>query len=92
MALVAWDCWLAFWQSCIFKEANLIAACFLVIERRDYLLMATHEQGRWVFNPTDDHIIKGGTALVLMTSPDGLSTWRHYSRCAPWLKGKLSFS
>lgn len=43
----------------------------LVPKSRDYLLMATHENGQWVFNPTDNHIIKGGTALVLMTSPDG---------------------
>jgi len=43
----------------------------LVPKSRDYLLMATHEQGQWVFNPTDDYIIKGGTVLVLMTSPDG---------------------
>jgi voltage-gated potassium channel len=42
----------------------------LVPKSRDYILMATHEQGQWVFNPPDDHLIKGGTALVLMTSPD----------------------
>ncbi len=42
----------------------------LVPKSRDYILMATHEGGQWVFNPPDDHIIKAGTALVLMTSPD----------------------
>lgn len=43
----------------------------LVPKSRDYILMATHEQGQWVFNPPDDHVVKAGTALVLMTSPDG---------------------
>jgi len=36
-----------------------------------YILMATHEQGRWVFNPQDDHVVQPGTALVLMTNPEG---------------------
>jgi len=39
----------------------------------DFLLMATHEAGRWVFNPPDDHIVRPGSALVLMTSPNGRS-------------------
>ena len=43
----------------------------LVPKSRDYLLMAIHEHGQWVFNPTDDHVVKTGTALVLMTSPEG---------------------
>ncbi len=43
----------------------------LVPKSKDYLLMATHERGQWVFNPADDHEIKAGTALVFMASPDG---------------------
>lgn len=43
----------------------------LVPKSRDYLLMATHEHGKWVFNPPDDHLINAGAALVLMASPDG---------------------
>lgn len=43
----------------------------LVPKSKNYLLMATHERGEWVFNPPDDHPIQAGTALVLMTSPDG---------------------
>lgn len=43
----------------------------LVPKSRDYILMATHEHGKWVFNPADDHVIKPGAALVLMASPDG---------------------
>jgi voltage-gated potassium channel len=35
----------------------------------DYLLMATHDDGNWVFNPVDEHLIKAGTTLVLMASP-----------------------
>lgn len=43
----------------------------LIPKSRDYILLATHEQGHWVFNPADDHLIKAGAALVLMTSPAG---------------------
>lgn len=45
----------------------------LIPKSRDYMLMATHEQGKWVFNPADDHLIKAGTALIVMTNPEGLS-------------------
>ena len=38
---------------------------------REYILMAVHEHGRWVFNPPQDHVVGPGTALVLMTSPGG---------------------
>jgi voltage-gated potassium channel len=43
----------------------------LVPKSPDYLLMATHEHGRWTFNPPDDHVVKGGDTLVLMASPGG---------------------
>ncbi len=43
----------------------------LIPRSREYILMATHEQGRWVFNPPDDHLLRPGVALVLMASPDG---------------------
>lgn len=43
----------------------------LVPKSKDYLLMALHEHGNWVFNPSDDHMVNAGTALVLMTSPEG---------------------
>ena len=36
-----------------------------------YMLMATHEKGQWVFNPGDDHMVQPGTALILMTTPQG---------------------
>jgi voltage-gated potassium channel len=45
----------------------------LVPKSREYILMATHEHGKWVFNPGDDHVIKAGVALVLMASPGGRS-------------------
>lgn len=38
---------------------------------RHYLLMAAHEKGRWLFNPPDDHTVRPGTVLVLMSSPQG---------------------
>ena len=43
----------------------------LLPKSKDYLLMATHEHGRWIFNPPDDHAISAGAALVFMASPDG---------------------
>jgi len=43
----------------------------LIPKSRDYLLMAMHEHGKWVFNPADDHVVQAGAALVLMTSPAG---------------------
>lgn len=43
----------------------------LVPRSRDYMLMATHEHGKWVFNPPDTHTVKGGTTLVLMANPGG---------------------
>ena len=51
-----------------FVDTNVGA---LVPKSRDYLLMATHETGRWIFNPADDHIVKAGAVLVLLANPDG---------------------
>jgi voltage-gated potassium channel len=38
---------------------------------RDYVLLATHEGGAWVFNPDDHHLLHAGNTLVLMTRPEG---------------------
>lgn len=38
---------------------------------KDYLLMATHVDDKWVFNPPDDYLLQAGAALVFMASPDG---------------------
>ncbi len=38
---------------------------------REYLLVATHEQGRWEFNPDDDYQVRAGTTLVIMATPQG---------------------
>lgn len=43
----------------------------LLPRSRDYLLMATHEQDKWRFNPPDDHRVKPGEAIVILTSPQG---------------------
>ncbi|OYU43876.1 MAG: potassium transporter TrkA [Burkholderiales bacterium PBB4] len=43
----------------------------LVPKSPDYLLMATHESGRWIFNPPDDHRVQAGVVLVVMTNPEG---------------------
>ena len=41
----------------------------LIPKSRDYILMALHEAGQWVFNPADEHVLTAGTTLVLMASP-----------------------
>jgi voltage-gated potassium channel len=43
----------------------------VVPRSKDYILMATHEQGKWVFNPPDDHLLQGGSTLVLMVTVGG---------------------
>lgn len=43
----------------------------LVPKSKEYILMAIHERGQWVFNPADTHVVKAGMALVLMASPGG---------------------
>jgi len=43
----------------------------VVPRSREYILMAAHEGAQWVFNPPDDHLVRAGTTLVLMTSPGG---------------------
>lgn len=57
----------------VIVPANIPSASVgaLLPKARDYILMATHEDGKWVFNPDDDHVIRSGTALVLMASPAG---------------------
>ncbi|MEI2783616.1 MAG: ion channel [Candidatus Competibacter sp.] len=53
-----------------FVSADLAAT---IPRSKDYLLMATHAHGKWVFNPPDDHPIHAGAALVFMGSPQGRS-------------------
>ncbi len=48
----------------------------LVARSRDYLLVATHERGQWVFNPGDEHLVQPGVVLVLMANPDGVEQIR----------------
>jgi voltage-gated potassium channel len=45
----------------------------LLPRSRDYVLMALHEHGQWVFNPPEEHVVQPGAALVLMISPGGRS-------------------
>ncbi len=49
----------------------------LVPRSRDYMLMATHEHGKWLFNPADDHLVKAGTTLVLLANPGGRAHLEH---------------
>lgn len=60
------------------------ALAALVPKSRSYILMATREQGQWVFNPADDHVVKAGTVLVVMASPQGRD------QLAQWLKDKAA--
>ncbi len=48
----------------------------LVARSPDYLLVATHERGHWIFNPGDDHLVQPGAVLVLMANPDGVEQVR----------------
>ena len=43
----------------------------LVPKSDDYILVATHEDGNWVFNPAHGHLVNGGASLVLMANPGG---------------------
>jgi voltage-gated potassium channel len=43
----------------------------LIPKSKDYLLMAIHAHGKWVFNPSNDHVVQPGAVLVIMASPDG---------------------
>jgi voltage-gated potassium channel len=43
----------------------------LIPKSRDYLMMAIHENGKWLFNPADDHTVRGGATLVMMANPEG---------------------
>jgi len=43
----------------------------LVPKSRHYILMAIHEQGKWVFHPEDERPVQGGTTLVVMANPTG---------------------
>jgi voltage-gated potassium channel len=43
----------------------------LVPKSDDYILVASHEHGKWVFNPAHDHMVNGGASLVLMANPGG---------------------
>ena len=52
----------------------------LVPLSRDYILMATHEQGRWVFNPDEDHPVQAGSALILLTNPEGRDRLERHMR------------
>lgn len=38
---------------------------------RDYILVALHEEGKWVFNPDDSHPVRSGAALIVMATPKG---------------------
>jgi voltage-gated potassium channel len=50
----------------------------LVPKSSDYILVATHEAGKWVFNPADDHLVNGGASLVLMANPGGREALESY--------------
>jgi voltage-gated potassium channel len=43
----------------------------LVPKSHEYILLAVHEAGSWLFNPPEDHIVRAGSALVMMASPRG---------------------
>jgi voltage-gated potassium channel len=50
----------------------------LVPKSDAYILVAAHEHGKWVFNPTHDHLVNGGASLVLMANPGGREALERY--------------
>jgi voltage-gated potassium channel len=38
---------------------------------QEYLVMAVHENGNWIFNPNDQHPVQGGATLVFMANTGG---------------------
>lgn len=43
----------------------------LKLGAREYILVALHEEGKWIFNPDDSHRVRSGTALIVMATPGG---------------------
>ena len=43
----------------------------LKLAGREFILVALHEEGKWVFNPEDSHRVRSGTALIVMATPEG---------------------
>ena len=37
----------------------------------DYIVLAVHQEGRWVFNPRAQHVVHEGDVLMVMTTPQG---------------------
>lgn len=59
-------------EEVVVPESFLPAALSVSVPKSpDYLLMAIHERGQWIFNPTDNQVLTPGMALVLMASPNG---------------------
>jgi voltage-gated potassium channel len=54
----------------------------LKLQSRDYVLMAMHESGRWVFNPEESHEIRAGHALIVMATPQGRARLEQALRAA----------
>lgn len=53
------------------NDFNTTPLATLIPKSRDYLLMAIQENGKWLFNPADDHPVQGGATLVMMANPEG---------------------
>jgi len=53
------------------NDFNTTPLAALIPKSRDYLLMAIQENGKWLFNPADDHPVQGGATLVMMANPEG---------------------
>jgi voltage-gated potassium channel len=43
----------------------------LKLGSRDYILVAMHAGGSWVFNPDDSHPVRPGVVLIVMATPEG---------------------
>ncbi|MBL8378316.1 MAG: potassium channel protein [Burkholderiales bacterium] len=43
----------------------------LALISRNFVLVALHDGGQWVFNPAPEHEVRPGCALIVMATPDG---------------------
>jgi len=49
----------------------------LYFATNDYIVLAVRQNGNWVFNPSSQHVVHEGDALMVMTTPHGRMRLEH---------------
>ena len=49
----------------------------LYFATNDYIVLAVRQGGKWVFNPSSQHIVREGDVLMVMTTPHGRTRLEH---------------